>query len=129
MVQRNIVEPLKSKSGLMVKFIKLIEETLEEESIQDNAFKIRAAFDDDLKDIQKQINKVKTKMEGIHNSEARALSLDTKTLKLESTSVHGYFFRVTLKDERALRKHKNLIILDSVKSGLCLLYTSPSPRD
>ena len=112
------LDSVKAKSGLMVKFIKLIEETLEEESIQDNTFKIRAAFDDDLKGIQKQINKVKAKIEGIHNSEARSLSMDTKSLKLESTAAHGYFFRVTLKDERALRKHKNLIVLDSAKSGL-----------
>ena len=117
-LKSSLLDPLKAKTGLMSKYIKLIEETLEEESIHDNTFKIRAAFDDDLRDIQKQINKVKDKMEGIHNSEARSLSMDTKSLKLESTNVHGYFFRVTLKDERVLRKHKNLIILDSAKSGL-----------
>lgn len=41
-----------------------------------------------------------------------------KTIKLECTDQHGYFFRVTLKEEQALRKSKNYKIIDAIKGGV-----------
>lgn len=46
------------------------------------------------------------------------LGLDAKKLKLECNDQHGYFFRVTLADEHALRQNKNFKIIDAVKGGV-----------
>ncbi len=45
------------------------------------------------------------------------LELD-KVLKLESSTQHGYYLRVTLKDERLLRQKKGVQVFDSTKAGV-----------
>ena len=41
-----------------------------------------------------------------------------KVLKLEHNPQYGYFFRVTLKEEKSVRGNKNYTILESNKSGV-----------
>lgn len=58
--------------------------------------------------MQKQLRKV-----------ADDLDLEAgKSVKLECNDMHGYFFRVTMKEEKALRKKKDYKILDAIKGGL-----------
>lgn len=41
-----------------------------------------------------------------------------KTMKLNYTSQHGYFFRVTLKEEKNIRKKSSYKIIDALKGGV-----------
>lgn len=41
-----------------------------------------------------------------------------KTMKLDRTDQHGYFFRVTLKEEKSLREAKKFQIIDVIKGGV-----------
>lgn len=52
-------------------------------------------------------------------SAARDLGVDPgKTIKLESTDQLGYFYKVTLKDERILRESKSYETVATVKGGV-----------
>lgn len=65
-------------------------------------------MDETEETIQKQLNKA-----------ASDLCLETgKTLKLESNQQFGYYFRITLKEEKILRNNKHYTILDSNKAGI-----------
>lgn len=43
---------------------------------------------------------------------------DLGVVKLECTDQHGYFFRMTLKEEHALLGNKQYTIIDAVKGGV-----------
>ena len=50
---------------------------------------------------------------------ASDLSLESsKSVKLESNAQIGYYFRVTLKDEKNLRNNRNYHMIDTNKSGV-----------
>lgn len=69
---------------------------------------LKSIMDEMEKKLQAQLNKV-----------ADDLSIEAgKTLKLESNQQLGYYFRVTLKEEKVLRNKKQYTILDSNKSGV-----------
>ena len=95
-----------------------VEETLEEESVAEGTFRVKPAFDEDLQAFQKDMDAIKKKIDSAQSSEARKLGMDPKALKCERSKQHGFCFRVTLKDERSLRKHQGIIIVDSAKSGI-----------
>lgn len=65
------------------------------------------------------MNETEEKIQAQSSKVASDLSIETgKTLKLESNQQFGYYFRVTLKDEKVLRNKKHYTILDSNKSGV-----------
>lgn len=65
------------------------------------------------------MDEVEAKLQSQLGKVANDLSIEAgKTLKLESNQQLGYYFRVTLKEEKVLRNKKQYIILDSNKSGV-----------
>ena len=64
---------------------------------------VNAAFDDDLLKIKAEMDSLKEDIEAAASKMASSLGLDKKSLKLDWSTQHGYCFRVTMKDEQALR--------------------------
>ena len=69
----------------------------------DNVYIVNAAFDDDLLKIKSKMDSLKSDIEAAASKMASTLGLDKKSLKLDQSAQHGYCFRVTMKDEQALR--------------------------
>lgn len=61
---------------------------------------------------------IEEKMQKVLGRATDELGLDTKKMKLECNDQHGYFFRVTLAEEHALRQNKSFRIIDAVKGGV-----------
>lgn len=62
---------------------------------------------------------IEENMQKVFKSAARDLDLEAgKSIKLECTDQHGYFFRVTLKEEKILRQNKTYKIIDVIKGGI-----------
>ena len=76
------------------------------------------SFDDELKVLHDKLEKIKGNIDASLDKIARYIGLDKKSIKLEHTSQHGYCYRVTMKDEKVLRKKNGIFQVDSSKSGV-----------
>lgn len=111
--------PFVKKLAKMDRYQDLIKTTLDFEAVSsDNVFVVRAAFDDKLLKIKSEMDQVKKSIESSVSKMAASINLDKKCVKLDWSTMHGYCFRVTMKDEINLRSKKGISIVDSSKSGV-----------
>ena len=80
--------------------------------------KLNPSFDDELKVLHERLEEVKSSIDATLNKISRYIGLDKKNIKLELTSQHGYCYRVTMKDEKFLRKKNGIFQVDSSKAGV-----------
>ena len=65
------------------------------------------------------MEEVEEKLQRQLKKAADDLSMEAgKAIKLESNQQNGYYFRITLKEEKILRNNKTYTILDSNKGGV-----------
>ncbi|XP_065342598.1 DNA mismatch repair protein Msh2 [Cloeon dipterum] len=118
-VKALLLEPLKEKNADMANYVEMVEQTLDIDLASQGEFLIRQEFDDNLKEIQSRRSEMKEEMESALFSASRELDLEAnKSMKLEYTAQHGYFYRITLKDEKILRGNKKFTIIDTNKAGI-----------
>ncbi|XP_076178005.1 DNA mismatch repair protein Msh2-like isoform X3 [Ptiloglossa arizonensis] len=112
-------DPLTELVKNMDKFQQMVKETVDLDAAERGDFLVQLEFDDELKELKSIMNEVEEKLQVQLGKVADELSIEAgKTLKLESNQQFGYYFRVTLKDEKVLRNKKHYTILDSNKSGV-----------
>nr|CAG4650000.1 EOG090X02H9 [Sida crystallina] len=113
-----VIQPLRTIAERLTKLRELIETTVDIPKAEQGDFVIKSDFDEKLGEYREQMDECKLKMEGLLQSAARSLSLDVKSVKLESNPQLGFFFRVTLKDEKSLRNNRSFRTIDTNKSGV-----------
>lgn len=120
LIHETFVQPLNNKLSNLEKFIDLVETTIDMDAIaEDNAFVVKSEFDDELMRLGGKKAEIKADIESALAVVAKYVGLDLKSVKLEFTNQHGYTYRVTMKDEKVLRKKQSeLIIVDTHKTGV-----------
>ncbi|BES93501.1 mutS homolog 2 [Nesidiocoris tenuis] len=114
-----IIDPLKDAIKDMAKYQDMIESTIDMSLVDKGEYLVKAEFDEDLQNLREKMDELEDSLGVELNRAARDLSLDPKkTLKLESNSQFGYFFRVTLKEEKCLRNNKKYHQIDTNKAGI-----------
>ncbi|KAJ8942686.1 hypothetical protein NQ314_010010, partial [Rhamnusium bicolor] len=132
-VKAMLIDPISDIIADLQNYQSMIEQTLDLDLVDRGEFLVKCSFDDDLngrlsmhrfyryiqgyytlrkKELVKKIQKLLR-----HAAEDLDFE-EGKTIKLECNDQHGYFFRVTLKEEQALRKSKNYKILDAIRGGV-----------
>ena len=80
---------------------------------------IRPDFDDSLGELREQLDEVLEKIEKQEGKVCAELGVEPgKVMKLEHNSQYGYYYRVTLKEEKIVRGNKNYNIIEANKSGI-----------
>lgn len=112
--------PISSKLDMVDKFVDLVEATLDMDAISsDNIFVVKAEFDETLMKIGAEKAKIRSDIDNALTVVVRYLGLEPKNVKLEFTNQHGFTYRVTMKDEKFLRKKQSeLMIVDTNKAGV-----------
>ncbi|XP_065649917.1 DNA mismatch repair protein Msh2 isoform X2 [Hydra vulgaris] len=112
-------KPLKDLISDFSKYIELIETTVDLEDVENHEYMIKAEFDSALQDCKTTMNEIADQLNDSLDDAARVLGLDAgKTIKLESNSQIGHFFRVTLKEEKVLRSCKKFTTIETRKDGV-----------
>ena len=69
--------------------------------------------------MREKLDEVLEKIKSQEGKASAELGLERgKVLKLEHNAQHGYYFRITLKEEKSVRGNKNYHIIESNKSGV-----------
>ncbi|KZC10857.1 DNA mismatch repair protein Msh2, partial [Dufourea novaeangliae] len=112
-------DPLTELLNDMDKYQQMVEQTVDLEAAEKGDFLVRPEFDNELKELKIIMDEIETTLQVQLGKVANDLSIEAgKTLKLESNQQLGYYFRITLKEEKVLRNKKQYTILDSNKGGI-----------
>ena len=110
---------LRGYSDSFAKLQEMVETTVDLDALDNHEFIIKSEFDDNLRNIRKRLDKVKSEMADEHMRVGRDLGQETdKKLFLENHRVHGWCLRVTRNESGCIRNKKEYQECSTQKNGV-----------
>ncbi|CAJ0578112.1 unnamed protein product, partial [Mesorhabditis spiculigera] len=114
-VKELLLEPISHAVYQFDKFIELIRSTVDVEYFEKTgAFRIKPEIDPELLKLSQEMEALDKKCTKAASKAGDRLGVE---LKLDRNSQYGYFYRVTLKEEKSIRNTRGLLILDTSKGN------------
>ncbi|KAJ7341251.1 hypothetical protein JRQ81_005136 [Phrynocephalus forsythii] len=111
--------PLNELSSDFSNFQKMIDETLDMNTVETHEYLVKPSIDENLAELRKNMDKLEGKMKGVLKTAAKDLSLEAgKSIKLECNAQYGHYFRVTYREEKVLRNNLKYKVLETLKNGV-----------
>lgn len=119
LMQENFIKDLTDMGKDFEKYLQMVESTLDLDKVREGRFLIKPDFDDALGELREELDQLETKIQTTFVNCGNELGLETgKVLKLEHSSIHGYYFRLTMKDEKSVRNDRSFTVIEANKSGI-----------
>eukprot|EP00092_Neocalanus_flemingeri_P108405 GFUD01139226.1.p1 GENE.GFUD01139226.1~~GFUD01139226.1.p1 ORF type:complete len:741 (-),score=186.32 GFUD01139226.1:48-2147(-) len=118
-LQDNFVKDFQEAQKDFEKFYQMVETTLDLKQVDQGHFLIKPDFDDNLGELREELDRIEEKVRDQERKASSELGVERgKVLKLEHSGQHGYYFRLTMKEEKIVRGNKNFTIMEANKSGI-----------
>ena len=118
-IRDNFTAELESAAKDFEKFCQLVETTLDLDQVRLGQFLIKPDFDENLGELRAELDSLDERIQRTLASCASELGLEAeKVLKLEQSSQHGYYFRLTMKEEKNVRTNRSFTVIEANKSGI-----------
>lgn len=102
----------------MEKYQQMIQQNVDLSQIDHGEYFLKPSLDAEFQNLYDQMRFFEKKIQSCLTRSAKDLGLESgKTIKLDNNPQLGHFFRISLKDERILRKNSNYKVLDAIKGG------------
>lgn len=127
MVSSDIVTP--SRDSLLPDldlFRQLISSSVDLRAAQRHEYRMNPATNPGLQSVDNKLSGVRDEMEDGVREAAMTMGLEESRVKLTTSPNAGWCFRVTRKDEKALREHAQFITVETKKDGF--YFTTKSQR-
>ncbi len=119
LVQENFSKDIADAWKDFEKFLQLVETTLDLDQVRSGQFLIKPEFDEALGYLRQELDTVDSRIQKTLTNCGSELGLEPgKVLKLEHSSIHGYYFRLTMKEEKSVRNDRSYTIIEANKSGV-----------
>nr|XP_027229017.1 DNA mismatch repair protein Msh2-like [Penaeus vannamei] len=111
--------PLQELISDLAKYQEMIETTVDMEQANQGEYVIKPDFDETLAELRETMNGLEKDIQNQLRKAANDLCLEAgKSIKLESNAQLGFYFRVTLKEEKVLRNNRSYHMIDTNKAGV-----------
>ncbi|PAV82099.1 hypothetical protein WR25_27006 [Diploscapter pachys] len=114
-VKELMLEPIIYASANFVKYVELIMNTVEEDQTS-GGYRVKPDVDPQLLEIDGKMQEIRRKLEKMQKKMSSAVGVD---VVLESNDKIGYYFRVSLKNEKELRSVNGITVIETSKSSGC----------
>jgi DNA mismatch repair protein MSH2 len=110
---------LRGLSESLSKLAEMVETTVDLDALDHHEFIIKPGFDDSLRIIRKNLEKIRRDMDQEHRGTSQDLNQEIeKKLFLENHRTHGWCFRLTRNEASCIRNKKSYLEISTQKNGV-----------
>jgi len=120
MLQQDMIQPLMGAKEELQQFEEFICVSVDMDALRQHEYRLNPALKEELQEVDQQIRKVESSMDGVVDSAADELGLESgKTIKRAHTPQIGHHLKITRKNEKAIRQHESKYhIVETRKDGV-----------
>ncbi|KAG8862943.1 MutS-like protein [Tulasnella sp. 330] len=128
LVKREYLDKLDMCIESLDKYTAMVEETLDLDQLSYHMYVLKPDYDPRLQELADTLGEIRNGLDEEHRNAGADLGLELdKKLHLENNTVHGYCFRVTKNDAKAIHNKKGYRELQTLKGGV--FFTTSDLRD
>ncbi|CAE6457674.1 unnamed protein product [Rhizoctonia solani] len=128
LIKSQYLDELEEYSSSLSKYTEMVEQTIDLKELDRHNYVIKPDYDQNLKRLALKLSEVRDKLDEEHQDVGRDLSLELdKKLHLENNPSHGYCFRLSKTDAKAIHNKRQYNEISTQKAGT--LFTTSTLRE